>query len=275
MKNTKRLLLALSVGLIGISHGAAAEEEEASQPNNFFEKTAEIKEPGAVLFTPPEGWMMADAKALPASVKIMVVGQGEHEFPPSINLGVEEFTGTLKDYLKTIKAINDSQGAEWKDLGTIRTEAGNASLSQVDSKTEWGDVRMMHVVLVKNKHAFILTAAALKEEFPRFYKDFFRSMRSLRINKDVYEMVPTANRRTQLEKADTALKDGWNSLIDKEKGEDSDADTRMLTHRVFESAEFQEKYWTPFKSMLESDFRDLGKDWQEYLLTKIQNDLIN
>jgi hypothetical protein len=275
MKKIKLLHLLLSVNLLSINCSAAADEEQPPHSTENQKPAIEAKEPGAVIFTPPEGWMIADAKALPPSVKIMVVGQGEHEFPPSINLGVEDFNGTLKEYLKTIKAINDSQGAEWKDLGTIRTEAGNASLSQVDSKTEWGDVRMMHVVLVKNKKAFILTAAALKEEFPRFYKDFFRSMRSLRINKDIYEMVPTASRRAQLEKADVTLKDGWNSLIDKEKSAETSSETPPIAHKVFESAEFQEKYWAPFKSMLESDFRDLGKDWQEYLLTKIQNDLIN
>ncbi len=235
----------------------------------------DTNEPGALLFTPPEGWMMADSAALPPSVKAMVIGQGANEFPPSINLAVEPFKGSLKDYLKTIKAINDSQGAEWKDLGTIRTEAGNASLSQVDSKTEWGDVRMMHVVLVKNDNAFILTAAALKEEFPRFYKDFFRSLRSVRLNKNLYEMVPNKTRRTQLENAEAGLKKEWNSLINKDKGQDSSSKTTSARQTTFESTEFQEKYWGPFKVMLESAFGDLGKNWQENLLTKIQNDLIN
>lgn len=228
-------------------------------------------EPGAVVFTPPEGWMMADSKALPPSVKIMVVGQGEHEFPPSINLGVEPYEGTLKEYLKTIKAINDSQGAEWKDLGTIRTDAGNANLSQLDSKTEWGDIRMMHVILIKNKHAFILTAASLKEEFPRFYKDFFKSMRSLRINKNLYEMIPTAARRSKLENAEEALKNEWNSLVINEKENNS----TLSTEQMFHNEQFQEKSWLKFKSMLESDFRDLGSEWRENLLTKIQNELIN
>lgn len=136
-----------------------------------------------VLFNPPEGWHLADAKALPPSVKVMVVGKGSNVFPPSINLGTENFKGSLKQYLQVIKSINDSHGSEWKDLGNIQTEAGSASLSQVDAKTEWGEVRMMHVILVKDDQAYILTAAALKEEFPKFYKDFFNSMRSIRFDK--------------------------------------------------------------------------------------------
>ncbi len=103
--------------------------------------------------------------------------------PPSMNLGTETFDGTLKDYLKIVKNVNDARHAEWKELGTIRTEAGNASLSQADIKTEWGDVRMMHVIMLHDGTVYILTAAALKEEFPNFYKDFFKSMTTLKIQR--------------------------------------------------------------------------------------------
>lgn len=138
----------------------------------------------SVLFTPPSGWKSADPKSLLPHVKAMVVGKGVHEYPPSINLGTESYPGTLKQYLKRIKEINTSQGAYWKDLGTIQTKAGKASLSQVDKKTEWGEVRMMHVILNKDGTMYILTAASLKDEFPKFYKDFFSSLSSLRFNQD-------------------------------------------------------------------------------------------
>jgi len=140
------------------------------------------KEPGAILFTPPSGWRVANPKALPKSVKAMVVGKGAYEFPPSINLSSEIYDGTLKQYLKRVKEINDSRGAQWKDLGKISTEAGPASLSQVDTKTQWGDVRMMHVILKKENTIYIVTASALQKEFPKFYKDFFNSLKSLHFN---------------------------------------------------------------------------------------------
>jgi hypothetical protein len=176
--------------LFCLSEPLSAETVIPSEEKEIQDDFSQIaKTPGAVIFTPPEGWRVADAQALPASVKIMVVGKGAHEFPPSMNLGTENYTGTLKQYLKRIKEINYSQGLEWKDLGMIRTEAGDASLSQVDTKTQWGDVRMMHVILLKNETVYILTAASLKEEFPKFYKDFFKSLRSLKINEDFQDMA--------------------------------------------------------------------------------------
>jgi len=167
-------ILFLSLSILFTSIQLNAEESETSI---LPKQEAEV-----ALFTPPTGWRLADSKALPPSVKVMVVGKGEHEFPPSMNLGTESFSGTLQDYLKVIKDINDKQGATWKDLGMIKTEAGEASLSQLDTKTEWGNVRMMHVILVKNGMVFILTSAALQEEFPKFYKDFFTAMKTLRFN---------------------------------------------------------------------------------------------
>lgn len=131
-------------------------------------------------FTPPPGWRQLEEKDLPPSVLSMVVGTGNSKIPPSINLGSEPFEGTLKDYLKIVKTINNTQGSEWKNLGSIRTEAGDGNLSQVDVKTEWGEIRMMHVILLRNQKAYILTAAASKDEFPDFYKLFFETLRTLK-----------------------------------------------------------------------------------------------
>jgi hypothetical protein len=145
------------------------------------DNTPKVNEEPTITFTPPKGWRQANFEELPPSVHLMVVGDKQHEFPPSINVAVEPYSGTLKQYLKIVKSINDAKGTEWKDLGTIRTDAGNASLSQVDSQTKWGPVRLMHVILLKNQKIYILTAASLKDEFPSYYKDFFNSMRTLRI----------------------------------------------------------------------------------------------
>lgn len=136
-----------------------------------------------ILFDPPAGWRMADMKAFPPSVKVMIVGKGEHALPPSISLGTEHFEGTLEEYMKLVKSINENQNREWKDLGSIRTQAGDGRLIQVDNKTEWGTIRLMQVLLIKDGNVYIMTSAALKEEFSKFYKDFFNSMRSLRFNK--------------------------------------------------------------------------------------------
>lgn len=136
------------------------------------------------IFTPPEGWQYAEAKSLPRHVKVMVVGKGAHQMPPSINLGYEEYNGTLKDYLKIVKEINESQGDQWKDLGMIDTQAGPGNLSQVDIQSEWGKLRLMHLILLHDKVVYILTVSALKDEFSKFYPVFFQTIKSFRLQKN-------------------------------------------------------------------------------------------
>ncbi len=133
-------------------------------------------------FSPPKGWRLAEKDQLPSHVQVMVVGEGELEFPPSINLSTETFFGTLKDYLKIVKKINEDRGSEWNDLGKIKTLAGEASLSQATNMTKWGPVRMMHVILVRDDTVYILSAAALQNEFSNYYKQFFESFRTFNIH---------------------------------------------------------------------------------------------
>lgn len=174
----KYILCLLLATLPLFSEEFTLDEEKALQE----QFTRISKEPKALLFTPPPGWRLADPKKLPPSVKVMLVGKGASEYPPSLNLATENYSGTVKQYLKIVKEINDRSGAEWKDLGTLQTQAGEASLSQVDAKTKWGTERLMHVILQRDGTIYILTAGALQTEFPRFYQEFFTAMRSLRFN---------------------------------------------------------------------------------------------
>lgn len=136
--------------------------------------------PQALLFDPPSGWHHAEKPGDSPYVKLFIVGTGKKNYPPSINLCIEPYSGSLTDYMKRVQKINQEEGGTWKDLGSLQTPAGKGNLSQLDVLTQFGTVRMLHFILVDNGHAYILTAAALREEFPLNYKDFFTAIRSLR-----------------------------------------------------------------------------------------------
>lgn len=141
-------------------------------------------EPQGILFDPPAGWKMADSAQLPRYVEAMVVGESNSNYPPSINVSVEDFAGTLKDYLKIVKKINEAQNSAWKRMGTIETQAGQADLSTVDIQTSWGPVRLVHVILVRDGKAIILTGATKREEFVALYPIMLKSMRTLKVMSD-------------------------------------------------------------------------------------------
>lgn len=177
------MTLKYTLGLLLILSSTAFTEEQASSATQPQVTTTEVEQQFLIL-TPPEAWQASDPEKLLPSVKMMVVGKGAYEFPPSINIGTEVYSGTLKAYLKRVKEINTLKGAGFKDLGPLYLQCGVASLSQVDKKTEWGNIRMMHVIFKKDDTIYIVTASARKEEFPDFYKDFFNSLKSLRFTNE-------------------------------------------------------------------------------------------
>jgi hypothetical protein len=241
-----------------------------SELNGQFQEAMDA--PEAFIFVPPKDWLGADPKMLPPSVKAMVIGKSNKAYPPSINIGLEPYDGSLKSYLKNIKMINDAQNATWKDLGQIATESGQASLSSVDMTTEWGDVRLLHAILIRYGTAYIMTCASLKEEFSTNYKDFFQAMRSMKINKDVYEMVSHPELRTKLINTVQKLKKEWTGVWDPyQKNEAVDAFV-ITKSGCFQTEDFQ-KYWNAFNDDLEKNYLSMGPKWKDAMIAKAKKEL--
>lgn len=248
---------------------------QSTQPPSITsaKKPVEQKDDEIVFFTPPPNWLGVDPNMLPEKVKVMVIGKGPNGFPPSLNLSWENYSGTLKDYLKIVKNLNTAHGYEWKDLGTIQTQAGIGSLSQVDTQTQWGNVRLMHVILKKNGKIYILTASALKNEFAIFYKDFFSAMRSLKIAKDEYEMIANPLQRSQLKTAADKLKTQWQTLLVQKQKQNPHMNIEEIQNNLFNSPEFQNTIWTPFQDMLKQKYNQNGAEWQSLFLQKLEDQL--
>lgn len=153
----------------------AAENIQRSEQKNSSTSPATR----SIAFTPPQGWQEADTKLISPHVKLMFVGKGKGIFPPSINLGMEAYSGTMRQRLKAIKAANEIQKCHWLDLGKLQTPAGEGYLFQEDTQTQFGEMRMMHLLLLSDGTFYMMTAAAAKNEFPSYYKAFYDSMRSL------------------------------------------------------------------------------------------------
>lgn len=270
-----RCLLFCTGSLLLFSSLAASSSESDKSRSLAPSPSASSEREDLIYFTPPSGWMLADPAALPGKVKTMVIGKALSSFPPSINLSTEPYSGTLKQYLKIVKNMNSAQGYEWKDLGTIQTAAGTASLSQVDTKSQWGTIRLMHVILVREGSVYILTASALKNEFPSYYKDFFASLKSLRIIKDPYEMIDDRQLRKELQTCVSSIEEKWKLALAKEKSEKPEASVESLQELVFQSEEFQNNVWKPFKETLKKKYYQAGEEWQSLFAEKTENQLFN
>lgn len=231
-------------------------------------------EPCASWFSPPEGWLVADPSKLPKTVRLMVIGKGRKEFPPSINLATEKYTGTLSEYLKIVKEINSSQGAEWKSLGTVDTESGTAHLSQLDVTNEWGKVRMIHILLLKDDVMHIMTGASLKEEFPKYRTTFLQAMRSIHVNQAPFDMVLDETRRQDLEIACEKVKNEWSATLENVPGKVGEKPKTSAVNALFAGEQFQKQSWQPFEQTIADNYSDMNQYWQKYLLTMVKEQLL-
>lgn len=127
----------------------------------------------------PEGWREADPKSLGSNVQVMLVGKGKGAYPPSINIGSEPYPLNLTDYVKMVKEVNKSLGTPARELGSIDTKAGKVPLIELEMETEWGKVRLLHAILVKDSHVFVVTAAAPKNEYTSFYPQFLKAFQTI------------------------------------------------------------------------------------------------
>lgn len=175
-------------------------------------------------------------------------------FCPSINLAVEETDASLHDYLKAVKAIHErDRKNHWRTLGKVRTGAGLAQLTEIDTSSDYGPIRMLQLILIKDKHAYILTAAALKEDFSEHYREFQSTFRSLELTNDLLSSIPQLDRRELLKNEQSQLLVSWKK------------ENRLAEDPAFHA----------FQKILLDNYADMGAFWQTLVLRQTQEKLIS
>jgi hypothetical protein len=134
------------------------------------------------LTAPPKGWeCIADAKQLPQKVKVIFVGagHGNSQFTPSINVACEETPLSLKDYVAQAKHYHEDRTSTFCSyLGNVQTIAGPAEVLQIDRSSQWGDIRFVQAMLIKEGQAYVVTSTCLKNEFGMLSSSIFKAIQS-------------------------------------------------------------------------------------------------
>ncbi len=215
-------------------------------------------------FIPPEKWEVSDPRSLSPKVKIAFLKKGGNGFCPSINLAIEETNASSSEYLKAVKAIHEQdRNTQWRALGKVRTGAGHAQLTEIDSTSEWGPVRILQLILVKEGHAYVMTAAALKEDISKYYKDFQAAFRSFTLTSDLFSNIPQTDRRQTLRQLQSDM------LAASEKFFQTQKKSPMA------DGKFKEEHWLPFQKSVLDDFGDMGTFWQILVLRNANEKLIS
>ncbi len=188
-------------------------------------------------FLPPPGWDCAAPKSASEPLAIGFIGKGKREIPPSINLAVEPTDLSLKDYIKAVKALHESDlHVAWKDLGEFTFKAGKGRLGEVCTSCPFGEMKVLQGIFLKDGCAYILTGAALKEEFTEHRAAILASLRTLTLSPDLFSAIADSQSRETLKK-------------------------RFDQFASLESPDLRQKEWESLQKYLPKEFADLGSYW--------------
>ncbi len=226
-------------------------------------KSVEVEEPRLFsCITPPKGWEIANPQFLAKTVQIAFLKKSIRGFSPSINLAIEKSNLSLSEYLSVIRQIHESDKRNrWRQLGKVHTLSGIGQLTEIDAVTEFGAVRMLQLILLKQGYAYVVTAAALKEEIAQYYKEFQSAFRSLQVTSDLISAVPLMERRSCLKERKEQLISSWQRAL-------------QLGATSLSDPAFQKEHWIPFQAGIVQDFEDMGLHWQVLMLKDVQEKMV-
>lgn len=203
-------------------------------------------------FTPPTHWEFADPVKLAPRVKVGFVGRPQNNSRPSLNLAIEEGIDLpLEEYLLCLKNLYAKRPENrWRDLGSFRTAAGAAHLISLDTTISGQELRLLQLIFLQDRTAYILTAGAAKSDFALYYKDFETAFRTLHVTQDLLLALSDPSRQQKCRCAQEALQDKWKDHLD-----------QFSTAEVhFNEERFQNEEWIPFQKRIQCE----GKEWGPY-----------
>jgi len=191
-------------------------------------------------FVSPKKWEVTTPHQRASHVKIGFIGKGKKGFHPSLNLASEAVTLSLTDYVKQVKSMHEADRKNhWRDLGKYQTASGEGRLTEIDTTTEWGATRLLQLLFIKERRAYILTACAIKEEFGDYYQEFQKAFRTLTILSDPLEALPHSPIKEALQKKINSYKQEPN-------------------------------HWESIQKIILNDYIDMGACWQIFTLKALK-----
>jgi len=214
-------------------------------------------------FIPPKEWQLAAPEHLSPSVEVGFIGKSKKNFSPSLNLASEPVNVSLAEYVKIVKKLHESdRNNRWRELGKFSSAAGEGLLTEIDTRTEVGPIRLLQFIMIKEGKAYVLTAGALKEEFANYYEEFEKTFSSLTFASDLFAGIKNVKLKEKLEEKLKDLKTTWNTMEKKGTFEER-----------FNDKKFQKDHWIPLQNFLTKDFTEIGAHWQILMLKHIREEL--
>jgi hypothetical protein len=150
-------------------------------------------------------------------------------------------------------------------VGFLKTHAGLAHLSQIDTKAECGDIRSMQSIIIQDGYAYVITAVTLRDDFLQYHNEFIKAFESFSISQDALSSLTSSSLKLQYSEKTANLLKSFHKL----------ACTHDSTQKTFESPLFKKRHWKAFEKYLSQSFKDQGVFWQVMASKELKNNLIS
>lgn len=215
-------------------------------------------------FEPPHNWQMSNPIHFTDGVKIGFVQSERKIFTPAITLSLEKIPCDEKTYIETVKKNHRSDITKRvRELGLLETKSGKAHLIQIDMKNNWGKIRILQSILVKDQVAYIQTASCLREDFLKIHQDFLSAFRSLTVADG---LLSSLSNHQELEDKLEKLTVSWKKYISSAKGKKEE---------LFKESFFQKNQWGPFTDYVTKKYAENGICWQILAIQYIKDQLMS
>lgn len=191
------------------------------------------------IFIPPKDWEWTNPKYLSNCIIAGFVGPSKSTIRPSINLAKEECSISLEEYVKAAKKLhNEDNQMSIRDLKSFSSNNQKVHLLELTKTTQFGKIKMLQAITIKEKNAYILTAAASGSDFLEIYKELIMSIKSIFFTEDLISSITDEIKRKKIIKLIENLHNSKNSKKD----------------------------FNNFQNTILKDYKNLGLLWQTYIL---------
>ncbi len=162
----------------------------------FFDLSSQEKIP---FFIPPKDWVLSNPKTYTKYIKVAFSKNQKAIYRPTINLSIQQTDLSLDEYSAEAKKIHEKEpNTTYKILDKIDLKSGQATLSEIFKNTHSIDYKILQMILIKDKVAYILTAACKKEEITTYYPIFLESFKSFELLDDLFSKIPIESKKDVL-----------------------------------------------------------------------------
>lgn len=219
-------------------------------------------------FVPPKTWDVVDPSKLTPMFKIAFVEHSTKAFKPSLNLGIQKVNVSLSQYIEAAKKQHlTNRNKKWSELGMVKTRAGDAHISQIDEKAQFGEIRSMQCILLQSGYVYVITAVALREDFLTYHNEFLQAFESFSIYPSTRFSFTSEELKNRYESKVQELKHQWALFL-------ANNYTSKEPKKAFEDKRFQRGPWKDFEKFLSKNFKNQGLFWQVMASKEVRNSLL-